>query len=164
MMEFIVGVEIVIHSSTHISDGSVHMKGAINLDGIAIIAGNNNQNVKIYNITKGSPPTFNILATKIHTNHVYSCFLHNYENAICIDSAGYAMKYNLHTLLQSDFYYAGNEALYSGIQTRDKLVILGDLFGGKIYILDEYGNQIDIHLYPSSGKSMKLQKLEGVFY
>ena len=93
---------------------------------------------------------FNLLATHSHISTVYSCFLHNYENAICVDAAGYTKKYNFQTQQQSDFYYTGNDGLYSGIQIMDKLVILGKLSGGKIYILDEYGNHINSHQYSSS--------------
>ena len=136
--------------SSHVVDaGSQHNKGVVSVDGILIMAGYIANNVKIYNITKDTPPTFNLLSTHPHTNYILSCFLHNYENAICSDWAGYSKKYNLHTLQQSDFYYSGGKGIYSGIQTMDKLVILGGLDEGKIYILDEYGNQINTHSFSS---------------
>ena len=139
-----------IYSSSYVvNPGPLYTrKAALILNGIAIIPGE--RKVYIYKLTKGPPPTFTKLATHSHTSgDVNACFLHNYENAICVDYTGYAKKYNYQTLQQSDFYYT-NTKFATGIQTKDKLVVLGTEEGGKIYILEEYGNYINSQLYLST--------------
>ena len=136
-------------SSQVVGDGSKHHNDVLSLDKIAIVAGDTDNNVKIYNITKDIPPKFNLLTTHECEGKVNFCFLYNYENAICVDNVGYVKKYNFVTLQQSDLYYA-DSGLYSGIQTIYKLIVVGASSIGKIYILDKYGTQINTHTFSIS--------------
>ena len=147
-------------SSGVFDDGALYLKGVFSSDGILIIGGYSDKKVRIYQIANGSPPTFNLLDTYSHQGTaVYHCFLYNSENVICLDNAGYAKKYNFQTRQESAFYYNPGEALYSGIQTMDKLVVIINGDTAKIYILDEYGNQINIHTYSSPSDTYEIAEV-----
>ena len=130
-----------------------HRGGAISMEGIYIVAGGENMNVKIYNmaIPNQSYPSTQLLKVAEHTDYVNLCFKFDYEEVICIDDSGYAYKYKYKTLAKEIFYSNTEERIISGVRTEDGLVILGGN-EGKLIILDAQGNLIKLYEYPSIRK------------
>ena len=134
----------------------------MSMDGVYIVAGGMDMNVKIYNMTlpNKSYPTLQLLNTIEHTNNVNLCFKFDHEDAICIDDSGSAYKYNFQTLRRKNFYSNTEERLVSGVRTEKDLVIIGS-FTGKLIILDAIGNLIKLHEYESVKKINQIAGLRG---
>ena len=130
-----------------------YRKGAVGLNHVYLSAGCSDNNVKFYNI---STTNINLLKTIDHGAYVNSCFVSNYYQAICLDEGGLATTYDLKSLQKVTSYYKKDEKFYSGIETRDKLIIIGG-DKGRIFILGnelEYINSYEDTPYTNSIKEV----------
>ena len=124
-----------------------HGKGEMNINGIYIVGGYSNYNIRIYdmNTLRENTPTVKLLKTTSPSNIVYQCFLQNYKNGFCTNPAGYVHKYNLETLQESMFFYKYESPFTTGIESSSGNIIV--MSPGKIYILNSGGVLINIHEY-----------------
>ena len=136
-------------SAKNVTGPTKHRKGGMNINGIYIVAGYSNYNIKIYdmnNLKKYPPtPTIKLLKTTTPSYIVYQCFLQNYKNAFCTNPAGFVYKYNLETLEESIFYYEKDSPFTTGIESWSGDIIV--ISPGKISILSSGGVLINSHEY-----------------
>ena len=127
-----------------------HHKGEMSSNGIFVVGGYFNNVVKFYNMNTLNDliPKIELLKTVSHTGNVMNCFVQNYTYVICIDKAGYAMKYDLISLEETNSFSLIGGSFRTGIETIDKHIIIGEI--GKFHILDKNLNLLKSHEYSST--------------
>ena len=121
------------------------------MEGIYIVGGNHDDDVKLYNMKQTTPKQIILLASVSEEGHVFSCFPQGYHSAICLTSKSLARKYKYRGTYTGEHFYSASlpEFFLSGIETIDKYIILGTN-NGKLYILDGEGNYISMKDYNSN--------------
>ena len=134
-----------------------YRRGGMNEEGIYVVAGYDNHNMKIYDMKYYNYPDHKIklLQSFSHSNDVHECFFKNSVCAMCCDYDGYIKKYDLsnpHSIpTPTIFNKTALGRLYSCMETKDKkYIIAGSKY--KLYILDaEDGTLIDTLDYSANG-------------
>ena len=123
--------------------------GVISMDGIYIVAGGRNKNVKYYNMTMGDIiPRVELIGSLEHTESVSMCFEYDSREVICVDEGGESYIYNNNRIIRRLFYMNREDKYKSGTRTEGDLVLLGGK--GKLTILDDSGELIKVHEYSST--------------
>ena len=137
-------------------------KGNMNSEGIYIIGGSEDKDIKILNLTLSNEQALPspLLKTFSHTEKVPSCFLLKISVGVCIDYKGQAKKYDLQTLqyIPPIFYdwettpdasSKSRPKFHSGLISIRNVLTLGTS-DGLLYLIDTEGNEIHVQNYTNT--------------
>ena len=139
-----------------------HWKGVMNLEGIYIVGGFFDYNVKRYDMNQiTADPKIQLLNQYSELTLVYSCFKQGYDSAICLTNYNKVIKIDFATGARKSFYSATTEERFrSGIETKDKLLAL-TTYKGKLILLDGEGNFISSKEYSAASSAYEIAEVRG---
>ena len=144
----------------NVAESGEHKRGAMNREGIYIVAGYRSNDVKIYDMKyyNHEDQKIKLLRTFSHTDFVYECIFKNAVSALCCDRGGYIKEYDLTNPNSIPDPTVFNRVTLNGLHS---LILArngkGDIFviGGsydKLYIINaESGDLNNIQTYIVGG-------------
>ena len=134
---------------TDSNDGLQHQNGVLNSQGIYIVAGNADNDVKVYSFANIVHPYPKIALIKTFSRDylVNTCFVKGSNEVLCPDLGGYVKKYNFTDLSESEFYFEADQEFISGVVTINGIVALGADYGGNLYLLNSDGSENNTYHY-----------------
>ena len=147
-----------------------HKRGEMNAEGLYIVAGFRDNNVKLYDMKYQSRQELKIklLSTFEHTDHVYECIFRDKDKtiALCCDRAGFIKEYNLanpSSINPTTFNKTELDGLHSILLTNDEKYVIAGSYN-ILYILQaDDASKVVSHRYKGGGSNASVYQMAEVW-